>query len=188
MSNVNRRKARPGANNPGFFTGMKPNFVSKTLALPINIAGAVHAGFKNKKEREKPENLGNRLTPGRERQRTQVPINTHISTDMGMVPTNHMLTPKPDYHYFDLLNGGNKTRHTIELESTFDLTNVIPHEKWKHDARVAAKAANDEKIASAGALDPAAYPYTKTPNSPAPSHLRPESMSAQVPYDPYRRK
>ena len=188
MSDINRRKARPGADKPGFFTGMKPNFVSKTLALPINLVGSINAKFKNKKEREKPENLGNTLDDGRVYQRTQIPIDTHISTDKGMVPTNHLLTPKPDYHYFDLLNGGNKTRHTVELESTYDLTNVIPHEKWKHDARIAAKAANDEKIANAGALDPASYPYIKTPSLPEPPHLRPESMSTQQPYDPYKRK
>ena len=186
MNSVNRRKARPGANNPGFFTGMKPNFVSKALALPINVVGNAATYFENRKELKKPENLGNSHNSW-DRQKTTVPINTHISTDKGMVPTSNKLVPRPAFHSFDLLSGGKQTTHSIDLESTYDLTNVIPHEKWKHDARVAAKAANDEKISSAGNFGPIAFPYQKTPDSPAPEHLRPESM-VKYPYDPYRRK
>ena len=188
MNDVNRRKPRPEAPLPGFFTGMKPNFVSKTLALPFNIAGGIGARFRNIKEHEKPEYHGNTAEPNR-RYEARIERDGYTTTEKGMVPTKHSSVPRPPYHTYDILDGGKSQKHIIELESTFDLKNIIPHDKFEqHKARIAAKANNDQKIANAASFAPDAYEYTKDPTNPAPPDFGPESRKIGIPYGPYMRK
>lgn len=187
----NRRKARPEAPIPGFFTGLKRNFVTKTLALPFNIAGGLYTRELNRQERAKPEFLGNTQKPDiTDKYRAWKETDGYTKTKKGMVPTTHSITPRPPHHSFDLLNGGKGLSHMIQLESTFDLKNLIPHNKFEeHKARIAAKAKNDQKISDAhSSVTSSAYPYEKTPSDPAPSVFGPSSMQRGIPYDPYMRK
>ena len=133
---VNRRKPRPEASKPGMFTGRNPNFVAKALAAPFNTIGNLALLPKNIKEKNDPENMGN---------------NRHFYNWTGRKTINVgdseiKITPRPSHHYFDLLDGGKKTAHFIDLNHKIDLRNITPEKGADAAARIAAKSENDGRI------------------------------------------
>ena len=148
---VNRRKPRPEASKPGFFTGKNPNFVAKALAAPFNLLGHYALAPKNMMELHDPENMGNRRHPsfwsGRKHHDGEIPVKG------GMAPVRTTITPRPKYHYFDLLDGGKGTAHMIDIKQEIDLRNIRPEKGAEAMAKIEQKAKNDAKISGA-ALEP----------------------------------
>lgn len=148
---VNRRKPRPEASKPGFFTGKNPNFVSRALAAPFNLLGNLALTPKNIEESQDPKNMGNdrhfSFWYGKKHHDGEIPVKG------GMAPVRTTITPRPTHHYFDLLDGGKKEAHMIQLDQEIDLRNIRPEKGVEAMAKMEQKAENDAKISGA-ALNP----------------------------------
>jgi len=160
--------------NPGLFTGKKPNFVSRALAAPVNVLGNLALMPKNAIESRKPEHMGNDAHTLDWRGKTGFYSETPV--EGGMAPVTTMMVPRPSHHYFDLLGGGKKEHHLIQLEQEIDLKNIRPEQGAEAMAKMEKKAKNDAKISNAAPrpLDKEAMQATMGPSSYRPAY-----------YDPY---
>lgn len=170
---VNRRKPRPESQDPGMFTGKKPNFMSRALAKPVNLLGNLALTPKNTMERRDPANMGN--DPFGQNWYGKTGFHSETPVEGGMAPVTTMITPRPTHHYFDLLGGGKKEHHMIQLEQEIDLKNIRPEQGAEAMAKMEQKAKNDEKISNAvQPLNKEAMQATMGPSSYRPAY-----------YDPY---
>lgn len=174
---VNRRKARPEDTQPGFYTGKKPNFMSRALAKPIDILGNLALTPKNMMEDQNPANMGN--DPFGQDWYGKTGFHGETPVEGGMAPTTTMITPRPTHHYFDLLDGGKKQMNVVQLDQTVDLMNIKPHQAADAKARMAAKAENDAKIQKASSF------IGKEPEIMQPPSKYAEPQKAMY-YSPYK--
>ena len=94
----------------------------------------------------------------------------------GTAPTTTMVVPRPTHHYFDLLDGGKKEAHNVQVEQTVDLMNVKPYQAADVKARISAKEQNDAKIREAAQImdkDSAIEAMGPSSYRPTPAYYQP---------------
>ena len=170
-------KTKTQTNKPGFFTGKKPNFASRVLAAPFNAIGNALLIPKNLKERSKDEYIGN--THHGNKRDGETTSETYSDGQGGTITS----TPRPPNHYFDLLDGGKKEMHNIQLDRQIDLSYIRPDQAENAKAMLAAKAANDIKIRESARVSP--YSKAEYQESIKPPSYR-ESPVPPAYYSPYK--